>query len=89
MYKQIIPADGWFIKFKAGNVGLVPIAAWAMDENEVIGLVAMGEPTFAPKGPRTLVPARFGEECTYIHSSQMTDEEFALVKETAKTFAHV
>lgn len=87
MYKQIIPADGWFIKFKAGNVAILPLAAWAVGEYEVIGLTATGYPKFDPSGPRTLVPANFGEERSYIHTSQMTDEDFALVKETAKSLS--
>ncbi|XAG67442.1 hypothetical protein MRM75_12220 [bacterium 19CA06SA08-2] len=87
MYKQMIPADGWFFRFKAGNVGILPVAAWAMGEYEVIGLIATGSPKFDPSGPRTLVPANFGDNRSYIHSSQMTDEDFALVKETAKSLS--
>ncbi|EIS3742430.1 hypothetical protein LO909_000121 [Aeromonas hydrophila] len=88
MYAQILPAEGWFYRFKGGaNFGILPLAGWGVLENgDVIGLVATGVASRLPGAPPALTHATSGTDRSFIHSSQMSEADFECVKATAASF---
>ncbi|MFQ2112011.1 hypothetical protein ACK337_06610 [Aeromonas veronii] len=88
MYTQILPAEGWFYRFKGGaNFAILPLAGWGMLENgDIIGLIATGAASSLPGLPPALTLAAHGTDRSFIHSSQMSEADFDCVRITAKSF---
>jgi hypothetical protein len=83
MYKQIIPAHGWYFRHEntpgaKRDFTIYQLAAWGLNESgEVIGLVAAN---FPDRQPPTLlsVPPVSGQ---YLHVEQLNDSEVEAAKE--------